>query len=368
MNNNNNNNNNNNLTISQLITILIILIFVGTIFHYVYMIQHEQTSILFENLKLFLTNSYFMIFTIILSIVTYIFLLNYFKKLKKSKRTIENAKSLTNIDGYYRDIPCNYNLERAFWLLYHCDNFDEENLKSGILGAFILKWIKEKNVFILDDTSNINTFRDDNYKINLGDGNFTKTKIEEELYNIFKEVASENNILEKKEFINWQKKNNPKLDIWFNNLINSETRNLENNGLLKYKFPPLKMKKILDPQLVNELKELLMLKNFLLDFSLIYEKEHIEVALWEYYLIFATLFGIADKVDEQFNKLIPNYSIMSKIILSLSFENLTVKLLGGYFTIIFSYFFLFAVYMIIIMGIILLIVLYSIFEYILTFF
>ena len=47
------------------------------------------------------------------------------------------------------------------------------------------------------------------------------------------------------------------------------------------------------------------LKNFLEEFSRIDDKTSIEVNMWEYYLIYAQILGIADKVAKQFEKLYP---------------------------------------------------------------
>ena len=61
--------------------------------------------------------------------------------------------------------------------------------------------------------------------------------------------------------------------------------------------------KNVNPKLKEDAIELKGLKKFLLDFSLMPEKEYFEVHIWEEYLIFAELLGIADKVEEQFSKL-----------------------------------------------------------------
>ena len=45
--------------------------------------------------------------------------------------------------------------------------------------------------------------------------------------------------------------------------------------------------------------------NFLKDFTLSKERGAVEVGLWKDYLVFAQLYGIADKVAEQFQKLYP---------------------------------------------------------------
>ena len=44
------------------------------------------------------------------------------------------------------------------------------------------------------------------------------------------------------------------------------------------------------------------------------EKEHIDVKLWDEYLIFAELFGIADKVREEFKKLYPDMKEVNNLV------------------------------------------------------
>ena len=48
-----------------------------------------------------------------------------------------------------------------------------------------------------------------------------------------------------------------------------------------------------------------MFKKFLKDFTLIDEREALEVNLWNEYLIYAQIFGMADKVADQFKRLYP---------------------------------------------------------------
>ena len=56
---------------------------------------------------------------------------------------------------------------------------------------------------------------------------------------------------------------------------------------------------------VNDAIKLKGFKNFLEECSRIDDKEAIEVNMWEYYLIYAQILGIADKVAKQFKKLYP---------------------------------------------------------------
>lgn len=61
---------------------------------------------------------------------------------------------------------------------------------------------------------------------------------------------------------------------------------------------------------VEEYKKLLGLKNFILDFSLLKEREIKDVILWEDYLVYATAFGISDKVTKNIPQEILNINIV----------------------------------------------------------
>ena len=59
--------------------------------------------------------------------------------------------------------------------------------------------------------------------------------------------------------------------------------------------------------------QLLGLRKFLLDFSLIAERGIKEMPLWREYLVYATLFGIADKVSENYAEVYSDYFKMNAI-------------------------------------------------------
>ena len=98
-------------------------------------------------------------------------------------------------------------------------------------------------------------------------------------------------------------------------------KNLVSNNLLKvisakdYIFFKTESQYILSDTLLNEYRNLLGLKNFLLDFSCIDEKRYIEVHIWENYLIFANLLGIEEKVKEQFSKIYPSVGGIFSLVL-----------------------------------------------------
>lgn len=146
---------------------------------------------------------------------------------------------------------------------------------------------------------------------------------EKELFQIFsdatglKEPLAMNKTLEVKKFKKWCKKNYNRMDSWLNSIFNRAQHELCEKGLIikvtkkeKGLFGKTNTVKqrIITNELVEEAIKLKGLKKFLLNFSTMPEKEIIEVHLWEDYLIFAQLFGIAKKVEKQFGKIYPDFN------------------------------------------------------------
>ena len=218
----------------------------------------------------------------IIALVLYSISYSYNRRHKGTQKYggIVNEK---NVD-YCRELPKWIDLELAYASLYHYSRINEKKLKNGIIGAFILKWSNDNNVIITDKGNKV-------FSIDLGDGNFNKTENEQELYDLLKMAAGSNNIIDNKEFKIWSRSNKNLIEKWHNKLLASA-----NNENLR-----------------PEAEALLGLKKFLLDNSLIDERRHIEVKIWEDYLIYAQLLGIADKVSKQFAKIYPDYSKISQL-------------------------------------------------------
>lgn len=223
---------------------------------------------------------------------------------------------------YWRDIPCDKDLEEAYWVAYEYEAIPEDNLKKGIVGAILLKWIKEDKITVSKLPKRFFSFKDNNYAIDFN--NFTKAgnTIENELLDILKSAAGKNGILEPKEFAKWCKKNYTLIDEWFSDFIENEQKELEKKKLIKPKKETVAASfgrtksitlKAVSPTLLDEAIHLKGLKKFLLDFSIMPEREYFEVEIWEEYLIFAQLLGIADKVEKQFKKLYPDFNEIAKI-------------------------------------------------------
>ena len=58
----------------------------------------------------------------------------------------------------------------------------------------------------------------------------------------------------------------------------------------------------------TSLAQIIGFKKYLEDFSLIAEREVTELGVWKGFMVYAMLFGIADKVEKQLKKLYPNHT------------------------------------------------------------
>ncbi len=219
--------------------------------------------------------------------------------------------------NYYREIPSNKDLERAYWVCLKYSVIPEEKVKQGIIGAILLKWIKNGYITVLKMEKGILSFKDNNYAIDLTKITNVDNEIENGLLKILITAAGPNKILEAKEFKKWSKKNYSEVSSWFSSIDDQVELNLEKEGLITLTqettqgmFGTSKNITIknVNPKLKEEAIQLKGLKKFLLDFSIMPEREYFEVKTWEEYLIFAQLMGIADKVAEQFSKIYPNFN------------------------------------------------------------
>lgn len=217
----------------------------------------------------------------------------------------ETGNKIPKDISLYRDIPCKGDIFRAYFI---ANSYKLLKKKTDFLGAIFLKWLKENRISIeKQEVGKI--FKKEDTCIILKNGNHFPNKHEESLYEMIKE-ASKDEILQKKEFEKWCSKNYSRILAWFDDVLDYGRNLLIKDGkiekieIVKYKIFKIKQY-IVDSSLMDEAKELAGLKKFLEEFTLIKEREPIEVNLFEDYLIFAQILGIAKKVATQFKKLYP---------------------------------------------------------------
>lgn len=210
---------------------------------------------------------------------------------------IDNKTITKKNTPYFRDIPCNKDIYYANALI-QLNNFN--NSKASILGAILLKWVKEEKIIVIKN--NEDTSLKFNPELKIEQAN------EKRLYQMMYE-ASKDGVLEKKELEKWAKKNYSKYLNLLSQIKDDKINELKNEGHIykRKNKQECKYKNVMDDVLYEDSKKLYGLKLFLEDFSSIDTKEVIEVHLWDEYLMFAYLFGIADKVAKQLKNMYPEY-------------------------------------------------------------
>lgn len=206
---------------------------------------------------------------------------------------------------YYRDIPCSGEVLKSYYIAYQ---YGLIKMKTDILGAIILKWLKQ-GIIRTENRQGGKIFKREDTVIILEEAKDVKFSDDRE-NEIFKMMyeASEDGILENKEFERWCKKSYEKILHWFDDILRKQREKLVDEGLINMEERGgfFSKKYTATSELKQEAIKLAGLKRYLLDYTLIKEREVIEVELFESYLIFAQMFGIAEKVSKQFKELYPD--------------------------------------------------------------
>lgn len=201
----------------------------------------------------------------------------------------------------FREIPCNKDIYYANALI-KLNNFGYK--ESNILGAIILKWVKEKKITFKNKTEGI--FNKETSLIDLTGNPIFDNDLEKQLFDIMY-TASKDGILETKELEKWCKKNYSEFFNLFKKIENRKIDELEEQGHIykRKNKQECKKKNVMDDTIYEDSKKLYGLKLYLEEFSKMDTKEVLEVHIWDEYLMFAYLFGIADKVAKQLKNMYP---------------------------------------------------------------
>ena len=204
----------------------------------------------------------------------------------------QRRRVMKNLD-WYRGLPYGGNLQQTNNVLnaYKYTSADYNNL----LSACILRLINDGAISIeqkLDKKGNtIQQFvihslpKDNGYPQLLC-----------MVHKIFREAAGEDTVLEPNELRSWMQSNrNQNYTDRFIQTLHTKTR------IYQYK----------DQQ--EEVRQVFGLRKFLKDFTLLDERSVGEVSLWKDYMIYATLFGIAEQVIRDMKKINPEYFNMDQV-------------------------------------------------------
>ena len=217
--------------------------------------------------------------------------------------------------NYYRNLPMDNNLEATEFALRNSGHAPKE---QDIMGAFILKLIKDGAFTVQKDVQARSFFRDkESTSIRLNPETKITDANEQTFYRLIERAAGSDGLLQENEMKKFARKNYKEIDLWLEQIKrDGEIAFGDMGGYTnesEKKFLGTRFYKKITDQGVSFINNTLGFKKYLEDFTLIAERETKEVALWDGYLVFAALFGIADKVAEEMKRIYPDFEQVSEI-------------------------------------------------------
>ena len=205
-----------------------------------------------------------------------------------------NIFGKSRIKGWYRDIPLKGSLPAAYFTLVRGSKIQTGKYANNLIGAYFLRWVLKGYVEVIPEQGHPE-------RVNLS---FPQQKafdeaLESDLYEMVREASGTNRILEAGELDRWAKRSFRKVSG-----IPDRARSLGLQWFSNRNYTVSDKRFNAEGQ--EKARQLIEFKNFLEDFTLSSQRGAIEVTLWEDYLVFAALFGVADKVARQFEKLYPS--------------------------------------------------------------
>ncbi len=225
------------------------------------------------------------------------------KRIVKKKIEKRKQRRLTEKFGYFRDIPnegrlsATYALGRMFDL---CE--DGAILATGMLRLTqlgCLSPVEDQEVGFMGRTKETVSLR------LMGSQHDKMNEYDEFLYTVLEGAAGPDATLQEKELEHFANKNDTLLRAFIGKHDNEGKAYLNHKQCLKRWRVPAKLID-LTPAGEQELGELMGLKQYLKDFSLVAERGVKEMPIWRELLTYAMLFGIADQVAEQMKELYPS--------------------------------------------------------------
>lgn len=172
----------------------------------------------------------------------------------------------------------------------------------------MLKWLKEGIIKIENRGSDIALNKEDSAIIFVEEQNMKSRLYNPQELELFDMIyaASKEGILNDIYLRDWCIYNDDKILNWYKNVAKKERENLLNEGLISSQVVNKKTIFKATPALNEEAQRIAGLKKYLLEYTLIKDKETLEIELFEDYLIIAQVLGISEQTQKQFKELYPD--------------------------------------------------------------
>lgn len=204
---------------------------------------------------------------------------------------------------YYHEVP----YEGPFYdIAYFLDDMGASDRE--FLSAFFLKWVMEERIRTTEAAKKTLFGKEQKAFEILKIDSDEMSKVEKKIWKMFAKAAGEDQKLDPKEFNRYVRSNASTYRQNMDALVaNSEVLMKRENYLTtKSGFLGISKTKMTE---TGEMLEgnLYRFKNYLKDYSLLSERESMNVHIWDQFMIYAATFGILEEVYKEFSKLYPEY-------------------------------------------------------------
>ena len=231
----------------------------------------------------------------------FVFIIGYagFSGIRNSVRTRRRKKELlggvsSRKVSWYRDVPVGGNLVESYGI-FNTFESSPQSLEH-LLGAYMTRLYYKGAFSIVDQNGGKPAFRINGYDTS-NPSSSVDIELENRLFDFFKQAAGSDSILQQKELRRWAASNGELLYDWQKDVPGTKS--------------VWSMSK-------TDVQQVLGLRNFLRDFTLIKDRGVVEVSLWNNYLIYASMYGIANQVYKDFKKVCPEYFTLAQAQMSSS--------------------------------------------------
>ncbi|MDO5062794.1 MAG: DUF2207 domain-containing protein [Peptostreptococcaceae bacterium] len=218
--------------------------------------------------------------------------------------------------GYSRELPMKSNLATTVWTM---EKTGEKVHFEDIFHAYLMKLIKDRALQIVPCTDPDSGAESFEIRFNAG------VPIEDEnarnLFGLLTDGMGAYNKITERELREHLERSSAIQGRAIGSWMSEVQMNGHSNFLIEHDGYEgddhklwTRMRIKLRPGGFEDLQQMFDFRKFLKDFTLIEEREVKEVELWDDYLVFATLFGMADRVAKQMRKIDPSFEQRSALL------------------------------------------------------
>lgn len=222
-------------------------------------------------------------------------------------KKLPKAKSLKG--EYFQEVPYEDPIENIYIFVKKAYPRIKQD---DFLNAYILKWIYQDNIDIKEEDKGI--FKKNTNTIIIKSTPENMGELEKSFFNklLGSKKYGQADQIDQKAFEKYIRIHTSEMETFFDKFELNSSIKLKDEGYINERREKKLFGKTtyLDPSLegIDLYSNLIKFKNYLEDYSLIKERDISEVKIWDYFMIYAAIFGISEQVFKNLEKTYPEYT------------------------------------------------------------